>query len=489
MLQERSRTTDKIAPMEKAVLLLVDDDQLITESLSFILKKKYQVHIAETRAQAKKIISSLKAPPQLALVDLGLPPFPHQADEGFALVEDLLAYDPQMKILVLSGQSEEMNIQHALTLGAVDFVPKPADPGLLQTRLQHHLMLQYVEKQRSKSVTDSAIIGESAAMQALRQQIEQFSTSLFPVLIEGESGTGKELIAKALHEESSRKDNAYMVINCAAISPELLESQLFGHVKGAFTGANSNRDGFFSKAEDGTLFLDEIGEIPYDLQAKLLRVLESGEYYRVGDTECLKSNARIIAASNKSLADEVKEGGFRSDLFHRLSILKIHVPALREREKDSLLLRMHFQNLYEDSIKHFSLNDEANKLWIEYDYPGNVRELRNVVIRLGTKYPSRIITRDILEQEFEIKVEVEKEEVECLEKGFSSGRFNDVWLMKEISSGELVLDEALNELENHCINLAMGMYDGNLSKVAKALHINRSTLYSRIQKNTAKGEE
>jgi DNA-binding NtrC family response regulator len=487
MLQERSRTTNEIAPMEKAVLLLVDDDQLITESLSFILKKKYQVYIAESRPQAKDIISSLKTPPQLALVDLGLPPFPHQADEGFALIEDLLAHDPQMKILVLSGQSEEMNIQHALTLGAVDFVPKPADPALLQTRLQHHLMLQYVEKQRSQSITDSAIIGESAAMQVLRQQIEQFSTSLFPVLIEGESGTGKELIAKALHEESSRKDNAYMVINCAAISPNLLESQLFGYVKGAFTGANNDHKGFFAEAENGTLFLDEVGEIPYDVQAKLLRVLESGEYYRVGATECLKSNARIIAASNKSLANEVKEGKLRSDLFHRLSILKIIVPALREREKDSLLLRMHFQNLYEDSIKHFSLNEEANKLWIEYDYPGNVRELRNVVIRLGTKYPSRIITRDILENEFEI--DVVKEKVESLKTGFSSGRFNDVWLMKEIGSGEFVLDEALNELENHCINLAMGMFDGNLSKVAKVLHINRSTLYSRIQKNIGKGEE
>jgi len=275
MLQERSRTTHKTAPMEKAVLLLVDDDQLITESMSFILKKKYQVYIAESRVQAKDIILSLKSPPQLALVDLGLPPFPHQADEGFALIEDLLSHDPQMKILLLSGHNEEMNIQHALTLGAVDFIPKPVDPALLQARLQHHLMLQHVEKLKSKSVTDSAIIGESAAMQVLRQQIEQFSASLFPVLIEGKSGTGKELIAKALHEESSRKHEPYMVINCAAISPELLESQLFGHVKGAFTGANSDYRGFFSQAENGTLFLDEIGEIPYELQAKLLRVLES----------------------------------------------------------------------------------------------------------------------------------------------------------------------------------------------------------------------
>ena len=487
MLQQRSCATQKNILMDKAVLLLVDDDQLITESLSFILNKKYQIYIAETRDQAKEIISSLDAPPQLALVDLGLPPFPHQADEGFALIEDLLAHDPQIKILVLSGQNEDMNIQHALTLGAVDFVPKSADPALLQSRLQHHLMLQHVEKQKSKSIRDSALIGESAPMQLLRQQIEQLSTSLFSVLIEGESGTGKELIAKALHDESSHKDNAYRVINCSAISPDLLESKLFGHVKGAFVGANSEHRGLLAEAENGTLFLDEVDEIPYTVQAKLLRVLESGEYYRVGDAECRQSSARIIAASNKNLVEEVHQGRFRPDLFHRLSILKIHVPALRERGRDRLLLRMHFQNLYEDSIQHFSLNAEANKLWIEYDYPGNVRELRNVVIRLGTKYPSKIITHEILEAEFE--TDVEKEDVESLKTGFKSGRFNDMWLMKEIASGEFVINEALIELENHCIDMAMTMYDGNLSKVAKALHIKRSDLYSRIQKNIEEGEK
>jgi len=486
MNEQLSRTPENMPQNSQAVLLLVDDDQLITESLGFILKKNYQVHIAETRSQAKEIITSLDKAPELALVDLGLPPYPHQPEEGFALIEDLLAFDPQMKILVLSGQSEESNMQHALTLGAVDFVPKPADPALLEARLQHHLMLQDIENKQSKRVKDSAIIGSSAQMKALRQQIKQFSSSKFPVLIEGESGTGKELIAKALHDESERSDKPYLVINCAAISPELLESQLFGYGKGAFTGATSRHDGFFSEAKDGTLFLDEIGEISYDLQAKLLRVLESGEFYRVGETVCQQSKARIIAASNKILIDEVKAGKFRSDLFHRLSILKIQVPALRERDKDSMLLRMHFQNIYEESIKHFSLDEAANKLWLEYDFPGNVRELRNIVIRLGTKYPAKIVNRKQLEAELEINVLTEG--ASKLRSGFDSGRINDAWLMEEIEAGDLVLDDALNELENYCINIAMKMYDGNISKVAKVLHINRTTLYSRIQKNVEKEE-
>lgn len=471
----------------KAVLLLVDDDHLISESLGFILSKHFTVHTAESRSQCRALLSQLEQPPQLALVDLGLPPYPHQPDEGFKLIEDLLSHDPQMKILVLSGQSEESNIQHALTLGAVDFIPKPADSALLRSRLDHHLMLQQVEKKQDKSNTDSAIIGKSSSMQVLRQQIEQFSESMFPVLIEGESGTGKELIAKALHQQSSRHHKPYLVINCAAIAKELLEAQLFGYVKGSFTGASKDHNGFFHEAGDGTLFLDEIGEIPYDLQAKLLRVLESGEFYRLGETTVRKAKARIIAATNKNLASEVKKGKFRSDLFHRLSILKIDVPALRYRDQDSMQLLIHFQNMYENQIKHFSLDEAARALWFEYSFPGNVRELRNVVIRLGTKHPGKIIHYDELAAELEM--DVEKQPRTELKAGFDAGRFNDAWLMTQIEGGNFDLNQALGELESRCIQIAMDMYDGNMSKVAKALNINRSTLYSRIQKNEDKGED
>ena len=476
MSEQLSHASDH--SVEKPVLLLIDDDPLISESLGFILKKNYQVHIAESRIQVRELLAGMAQVPQLALVDLGLPPAPHSPEEGFALIEDLLAHDPQMKIMVLSGQSEEANIQHALTLGAVDFIPKPAEPVLLQSRLQHHLMLQQVEQKQEKKNTDSAIIGESAPMQVLRQQIEQFSDSMFPVLIEGASGTGKELIARALHQQSSRHGKPYMVINCAAIAPELLEAQLFGHAKGAFTGATRDHKGFFQQAGEGTLFLDEIGEIAYDLQAKLLRVLESGEYYRVGDTRCLKSKARIIAATNKTLADEVKASTFRSDLFHRLSILKIQVPSLRNRGDDNMLLFHHFQNLYAESISPVSLDESAKALWLAYSFPGNVRELRNIVIRLGTKYPGAVISRQQLENELELDMDISRERVSEAESAVPS----DNALKEKIKAGDVYLDQAIRDLENHYIELAMEIYEGNLTKVAKALHINRTTLYSRMQK-------
>ncbi|MCW8955532.1 MAG: sigma-54 dependent transcriptional regulator [Gammaproteobacteria bacterium] len=466
---------------EKVALLLIDDDPLISESLGFLLKKEYQVHVAESRSQARAILSELSVPPQLALVDLGLPPCPHQPDEGFALIEDLLAYDPQMKILVLSGQSDEVNIQHALTLGAVDFIAKPADPALLQSRLQHQLRLQQVEKKQEKTSAEAAIVGNSSAMQAVREQISQFSEAIFPVLIEGESGTGKELIAKALHQQSSRKAQPYLVINCAAIAPELLEAQLFGYVKGAFTGASKDHTGFFQEAGDGTLFLDEIGELPYDLQAKLLRVLESGEFYRVGDTRCQQSRARIIAATNKLLNNEVKQGQFRSDLYHRLSILRIQVPALRDRDGDEELLLRHFQTLYKGSIGSFDLDQSARALWQGYRFPGNVRELRNVVIRLGTKYPGQTIDQPLLSQELEM--DSSRDRVIS-----PQSQYSEEWLKSRILAGELNLDELLGELENQCISLALELYDGKLSQVAKALNINRTTLYSRMNKIADKGK-
>ena len=468
--------------LEKVALLLIDDDPLINESLGFLLKKDYQVHVAESRIQAREILAQLSVAPQLALVDLGLPPFPHQPDEGFALIEDLLAHEPQMKILVLSGQSDESNIQHALTLGAADFIPKPADPALLQSRLQHQLMLQQVEKKQEKNNADTALVGNSSAMQAVREQISQFSEALFPVLIEGESGTGKELIAKALHQQSARKFKPYLVINCAAIAPELLEAQLFGHVKGAFTGASKDHPGFFQEAGEGTLFLDEIGELPYELQAKLLRVLESGEFYRVGDTRCHQSKARIIAATNKQLNVEVRQGQFRSDLFHRLSILRIQLPALRDRDSDGELLLEHFQKLYVGSIGQFDLDPAAKAIWLAYRFPGNVRELRNVVIRLGTKYPGQVINQQQLTKELEMDVSRDRT------SSSQRAQYSEEWLKSRILAGELNLDELLSELENQCISLAIDLFDGKLSQVARALHVNRTTLYSRMNKNSDKGK-
>jgi DNA-binding NtrC family response regulator len=466
--------------MQKPTVLLIDDDPLITESLGFILSQQYQVVSAESRAETKALLASLTDKPEIALVDLGLPPCPHAPDEGFALIEDLLAYDSHIKILVLSGQSDEANMHHALTLGAVDFIPKPAEPTLLQARLKHHLMLKQVENKQQLSQNTSKIVGESSSIATLREQIAQFTNAVFPVLIQGESGTGKELVAQAIHQQSDRANKPYLVINCAAIAPELLEAQLFGHAKGAFTGADKARKGFFEEAADGTLFLDEIGEMAYELQAKLLRVLESGEFYRVGETRCITSHARIVAATNKSLHQEVTQGHFRSDLFHRLSILKIQMPAVREREGDGLLLLQHFMDFYAESLRPIQLDDQAKKIWSAYEFPGNVRELRNIVIRLCTKFPGQTINAEQLHEEFEQPLQTE---------GMGEAKqemFSSQLIQQQLSNGELNLNNKLKELEDFVIQQAMQLYNGNLSKVAKSLQINRTTLYSRMQKNEQK---
>ena len=262
-------------PSAKPLLLIVDDDSLISESLSFAFAKEYDVITSHSRAHALSVLRQLRQLPPLALVDLGLPPLPHRPDEGFALIGDLLALSPDMKIIVLSGQSDESNARHARTLGAVDFVAKPCDPSRLT-----ELFRQALRFDNTPLATQAGgLIGESLPMQRLRLQLGQYANLAYPVLIEGESGSGKDIVASHyLHRLTERHDKPFLALNCAAISPTLLEPTLFGYAKGAFTGANSAKSGYFEDADSGTLFLDEIGELPLDLQPKLLRVLENGEY-------------------------------------------------------------------------------------------------------------------------------------------------------------------------------------------------------------------
>ena len=463
-----------VAEGKVARLLLVDDDPLIIEGLGFVLRKQFDLITADSRPQAIEKINQSDALPSLALIDLGLPPYPHKPDEGFALIRELLSLQPNMKVLVLSGQDNDVNIQHALTIGAVDFIAKPAQPDLLMARLQHHQRLHEIDQQRDAQKGVS-IIGDSVAMQMVKNQIEQFADSPFPVLIEGPSGTGKELVARALHENSVRSGEPYLAINCAAIAADLLEAQLFGHAKGAFTGAAQEHKGFFLEVGKGTLLLDEIGELPMALQGKLLRVIESGEFYRIGETRERKSQARIIAATNRNLADEVKEGAFRNDLYHRLSILNIELPALSARNDDVFLLLNAFMEDYADTVSPFILDDEARELWRQYDYPGNVRELRNIVIRLGTKYPGKSISKEQLIAEMETQLS-------ATSLADNATSVSDEVIAQQIQADEFDLDALLDEIESRSIRIALEMNDSNVSKAAKALKINRTTLYSRVQK-------
>jgi DNA-binding NtrC family response regulator len=468
----------------KPTLLVVDDDPLITDTLSFALGSDFDVLTSDSRQHAVSLLRQLDAVPQLALVDLGLPPVPHRPDEGFALIGDLLAHSPNMKILVLSGQNDAANARHARTLGAAEFIAKPCEPARLKQVLNHALQFRAAEISTAQSSESGALIGKSPAMQKLRNQISQYADSPFPALIEGESGSGKEMVAKALYRLSSRSGKPFLALNCAAISPTLVEPTLFGYVKGAFTGAVGNKAGYFEDAADGTLFLDEIGELPLDLQAKLLRVLENGEYQRVGETQQRMSRARVIAATNRDLRQEIKKGNFRADLYHRLSVFTINVPPLRELDDDKMLLLESFGKLYAEQAKvtPFSLDESAAQLWRDYHFPGNVRELRNIVIRLTTKYAGQRLSAMDLEPELDV---ASVAPAAAQESSFSVP--SDPEALVEQAQKHLQrergfsLDTLLKALEQGYIEAAMKLTRGNVSQAAKLLGINRTTLYSRME--------
>src|SRR6185295_19304314 len=253
--------------------------------------------------------------------------------------------------------------------------------------------------------SDGGLLGKSILIEKLRQQIGQFANAPFPVLIEGESGSGKELVAQSLHAMSHRSAHPFLALNCAAISPTLVEPTLFGYAKGAFTGASTSRAGYFEDAQDSTLFLDEIGELPLELQAKLLRVLENGEFQRVGETHGRRSNARVIAATNRDMRQEIRNGRFRADLYHRLSVFTLSVPPLRDLGDDKLTLLDHFRDFYarQAGVTGFELDSRATALWLEYSFPGNVRELRNIVIRLTTKCSGQTVSAEQLQAELDME--------------------------------------------------------------------------------------
>lgn len=453
-------------------LIIVDDDPLIREGLAIAFDKEFSVCLAESRASAIEQLRRLPSPPQLALIDLGLPPFPHRPDEGFHLIAELIAHSPDIKIFVLSGQDDEINARHARALGALDFIAKPCAPEIIQSHFDAAIRIQDAGSIDSKPPASAlGLIGHSLPIQALRKQITMYAPMPFPVLIEGESGCGKELVAAALQQLTAHPDAPFKILNCAAISPTLIESTLFGHSKGAYTGASNAQPGFFDEASNGTLFLDEIGELPLELQAKLLRVLENGEYQRIGETTSRKSTARIIAATNRNLREAVKAGTFRDDLYHRLNVFRISVPPLRELNTDKLVLLNHFRAQYAQQLglPPFELHPEALQRWESYDFPGNTRELRNIVIRLTTKYPGQTIVANQLDDEFD-----------ALHTDSGAHEASQRRHLAELQTGDFNLDQHLHDLEASYINAALELAAGNISEAAKLLGINRTTLHSRI---------
>ena len=476
--------TPETTSPQKPLLLIVDDDPLISDTLSFSMHPAFEVITSHSRLHCTQLLRQLRRTPELALIDLGLPPLPHRPDEGFALISDLLKLSPEIKIVVLSGQSDADNARHARTLGAADFVAKPCNPAELHKVLQRALNYRSLDKERAQGVTESSLIGNSPAIQKLKVQLRQYADSPFPVLIEGESGSGKEIVANnCLHLDTKRCNKPFFALNCAAISPNLVEPSLFGYAKGSFTGAITAKSGYFEDAADGTLFLDEIGELPLELQAKLLRVLENGEYQRVGETQRRISRARIIAATNRDLRKEVRSGNFRADLYHRLSVFSISVPPLREMDDDKLLLLEHFSQRYAaPSQVSFELSDEARALWLRYNFPGNVRELRNIVIRLSAKYPGQTVNKTALGDELDLQdepvtsaspapplVNAERDALIAT----ASQRLQE--------PEQFNLDRLLAETERTYIEAALRLAHGNVSQASRLLGINRTTLYNRME--------
>ncbi len=455
-------------------LLLVDDDPLIGETLAYFLGRDFAIVPASNRFEALAKVRQMPRPPEIALVDLGLPPTPHRPDEGFALVTELLALAPAMAIVILSGQNDEANARHARALGAADFVAKPADPEKLRQTLRN--LLAYETRPTAAGIE---LVGQSPPMERLHAQLRQYANSPYPVLIEGESGSGKELAAEALHRLSDRATRPYLALNCAAISPSLVEPALFGQAKGAFTGAAGSRAGYFEEAGEGTLFLDEIGELPLDLQPKLLRVLENGQYQRVGETQQRISRARVVTATNRDLKKEVREGRFRADLYHRLSVFTIIVPPLREMGSDRFLLLEHFRQLYAKSNhdRLFSLTPEAEARWGGYHFPGNVRELRNIVIRLMAKHDGHPISGTDLEAE----LDTDGAEAAPATMPRDDGQLTTLALRQLRETTHFSLDETLQRWEAAYIAAAQQLTHGNVSQAAKLLGINRTTLYNRME--------
>jgi two-component system NtrC family response regulator len=371
----------------KPTLLIVEDDEDIRTQMKWALTSDYEVVMAEDQAGAIAAFTAKR--PAVSLLDLGLPPRPNDPDEGLKTLSSLLMADPLAKVIIVSGQGDKQNALRAVGAGAYDFLCKPVDMDELKVVLQRSVYVAELEQeyramqQGLRVETFEQMLGASPQMEAVFGLVRKVAPTTAPVLILGESGSGKEMVAQALHRRSPQKSGPFAAINCSAIPETLLESELFGHEKGAFTGAHTQRKGLIESAAGGTLFLDEIGELPPAVQVKLLRFLQEKRFQRVGGRQEIHSDARVVAATNVNLKESVSNGEFREDLYFRLNVASITLPPLRERREDiPILTRRTLSEISREigrAIAGLSVG-ALDKLFV-HDWPGNVRELRNVLTR------------------------------------------------------------------------------------------------------------
>lgn len=441
-------------PTSLPKLLVVDDDERIVKQLQWALSDEYAVFPARDRITALETIAKEDIP--VALLDLGLPPHPREAVEGLQTLENAIARNPRIKVIIVSGNSERQNALDALKRGAHDIFAKPVNIDELRVVLQRTYQRVDMERESldehglANRVSFENIIGSSPTMRTIHTSTAKVAETDVPVLILGESGTGKELVANAIHRLSARKKGPFSAINCGAIPETLLESELFGNEKGAFTGASTNRRGKLEYAQGGTLFLDEIGDLAPGVQVKLLRFLQEKVIERVGGREPISVDCRVVAATNRDLEKAVKENRFREDLYFRLAVLKIVLPPLRERGSDVIEIATHLVDSFSKELKRppKKFSRPALEAMQKYNWPGNVRELQNKIRRALV----------LAEGPFIAPVDLE---LAAPQAAADSG----------------TLRHAREGLQRELIVLKLHENGGNVSKTAKELGISRPTLY------------
>jgi two-component system NtrC family response regulator len=445
--------------MTKTRLLIVEDDEDIRTQMKWALGNDYEVLMAGDRAGAFAAFTADR--PAVTLLDLGLPPCPNEPEEGLAVLSALLALDPLAKVIVVSGQGDKQNALRAVGAGAYDFLCKPVDMNELVLLLQRCVYLgdleqEYRAMQRgARTEVFEEMLGASPQIQAVFDFIRKVAPTGAPVLILGESGTGKEMVAQALHRRSAQRNGPFVAINCNSIPENLLESELFGHERGAFTGAHMQRKGHVETAAGGTLFLDEIGELPPSIQVKLLRFLQEKRFQRVGGRQEIRSDARVIAATNRNLQESAASGKFREDLYFRLAVVVVKVPPLRERGDDIVLVAKTLLHNY--GIEHtkpgLSFAPDAIRALSLHSWPGNVRELQNRVRRAVIMADGKRVSVGDLE-------------------------------LSDILSAlpPQTLKEARESVEREMVQDAMRRHRGKITAAALELGISRPTLYELMEK-------
>ena len=442
---------------ERPTLLMVEDDLGLQKQMRWSFDR-YNVIFADNREAA--VAQLRRHEPLVATLDLGLPPDPDTPNEGFKTLEEILALAPATKVIALTGQNDRSNALRAIGMGAYDFFAKPFEPDVLGLVIDRAFRLADLEQENrrlSESVSTSPLSGlltRDPGMLKICRQIERLAPTNATVLLLGESGTGKEVLARGLHQLSPRNDKRFVAINCAAIPDTLLEAELFGYEKGAFTGAAKTTPGKIETADAGTLFLDEIGDLPHPLQAKLLRFLQERVIERIGSREEIAVDVRVVCATHRNLRDLIRDGGFREDLFYRLSEMVVTIPPLRDRSGDASLLAHAFVTRFgaQNGREKLRLREDALDAIGQHRWPGTIRELENCIKRATIMADGAAITAEDL----------------GLETPDEASSFN--------------LRQVRDEAEKQAVLKVMARVDGNIAKAAELLGISRPTLYDLLNR-------